>query len=461
MMLVLRLQAAFAAIAALQMYFALPAQAATTTKPTNATTRVDIDIRSTNATAFLVTMADVTNTALVVDGYFSGRRIDLLGSYENVAAVFKVVAERLGASLQLEQGVYVLNHSCTPTKRVLLPLSAALKQPVSIHFQSLDKPAGGIKDIAKQASDYIVQLESEGTATGLPSRPEISGAIGVHFRNVELKKVLELMSYVAGYTLTAVADRRLELQVLPRDPDCAKPPDPLVKQVNLALESSEGETRKKEYLERFPIERARLTGRLTAGGVTSALVQLDHGRVTPVKVGNYMGENYGRVQAIAPDGVTVKEILKDAEGTWYERNRFIQYHAPIDDSGVKPVPAAIAAQFREDAQSHMRNDEFAKAIKAATKAIELDPDNVLGYFRRSLARSALKDHAGAINDAERAVALEKSSLWYEVLASAKHAAGKTDSAIADLTKAIELETDPSRRDEIRYRQSEYAKHKNR
>jgi Tfp pilus assembly protein PilP len=457
MMPKLRLRITFTALVAALMCAAVPLQAATSA-PTGEKDRIELDVTRTNATAFLVTLAGITNTAVIVDGYFADRRIDLVGRYDNAGAVFEAAAKQLGANLLTEQGAYLLSHPCTPKARSTLPSNAALRNTLTVNIESLDRPSVTIKEFAKELGEYVVQWRSEVNALNPSNAPEISGAIGIYLRDAELKKTLELMSYVAGYTLTATADRRLELQALPRSPDCVKPPTSIVKKVIWTPVSRKSDERGMEYLESFPIQKMRLTGRVTAGGATFALVQLDHGVVVRVKVGNYIGENHGRVQVISPDGVTVKEILENAEGHWYERDRFVPYHTSIDDSSVKPVPAALAAQLREDARSYVAKEEFAKAIQAATKAIELDPENVIGYLRRASARSFNKDHAGAIKDADRMVALDKdSAITYALRAEFKQSAGQIKSAIDDLAKAINLEADPAEREEFKRRQTELVK----
>ncbi len=465
-MFTLRLRAAYAVIATLILCCTLPAQAQTATaKParlaTPLATRIEVNIQATNATPFLVTFAEMSSTDVIVDGYFAERRINLTGEYDTAAAVFKAVAEQLGASLKFEQGVFLFSHPCTPKARAHLTSNAALKKKVNLHFQSHDQPSVAITHIAGQVGEYVVQWHPESKVKRATSALEISGAMGIRFREVELKKFLELMSYMAGYAISNPIDNRIQLRELPRSSDCAKPPESLVKQVTLSPESTRQSERRKEYLEYFAIGEMRATGRVVIGGVTFVVMQLNHGTVARVQMGNYMGKNYGRVETISTEGIGVREILKDAEEEWYERNRFIRYHAPIDDNGVTPVPAVAAAQFRVDARRHLSNDEFIKAIYAATKAIELEPSNVRSYFTRASARSSMKDHIGAIADADQGLEIEKeSAVWYEWRASIKHDAGETDSAIADLAQAIKIETDPARRDELKRRQADYAKQKN-
>jgi type IV pilus assembly protein PilP len=47
-------------------------------------------------------------------------------------------------------------------------------------------------------------------------------------------------------------------------------------------------------------------------------VQAD-GALYQVKVGNYMGQNFGVVTAISDTAVTLKELVEDVNGEWVER----------------------------------------------------------------------------------------------------------------------------------------------
>jgi type IV pilus assembly protein PilP len=38
-----------------------------------------------------------------------------------------------------------------------------------------------------------------------------------------------------------------------------------------------------------------------------------------VQVGNYLGQNYGRITAITETAIQLREIVQDATGDWIER----------------------------------------------------------------------------------------------------------------------------------------------
>ncbi|MDR2507255.1 MAG: pilus assembly protein PilP [Candidatus Accumulibacter sp.] len=76
--------------------------------------------------------------------------------------------------------------------------------------------------------------------------------------------------------------------------------------------------REKEPLESFPLESLKYVGAMTKNNVRHAIIQADSS-LYQVKVGNYMGQNFGRISAIGEMEITLKEIVPDAAGDWVER----------------------------------------------------------------------------------------------------------------------------------------------
>lgn len=76
--------------------------------------------------------------------------------------------------------------------------------------------------------------------------------------------------------------------------------------------------RRREPLEAYPLESLQLVGVLTQNRKVHALVRADQ-NLHQVKVGNYMGQNFGLVTAISESEVTLKELVEDMNGDWVER----------------------------------------------------------------------------------------------------------------------------------------------
>lgn len=81
--------------------------------------------------------------------------------------------------------------------------------------------------------------------------------------------------------------------------------------------------RRKEALEAFPLDSMALVGSILKGNQPVALVSVDR-LLYQVKIGNYLGLNYGRVTKINETEVTLREIVQDAVGEWIERVATLQ-----------------------------------------------------------------------------------------------------------------------------------------
>jgi len=81
--------------------------------------------------------------------------------------------------------------------------------------------------------------------------------------------------------------------------------------------------RRKEPLEAFPLDTMSLVGSIIKAGQPVALVRVD-GLLYQVKLGNYLGPNYGKVTKINEVEVTLREIVQDAVGEWIERVATLQ-----------------------------------------------------------------------------------------------------------------------------------------
>ena len=81
--------------------------------------------------------------------------------------------------------------------------------------------------------------------------------------------------------------------------------------------------RRKEPMEAFPLDAMQLVGSIIRAGQPVALVKVDS-LLYQVKLGNYLGQNYGKVTKISETEVTLREIVQDAVGEWIERVATLQ-----------------------------------------------------------------------------------------------------------------------------------------
>jgi type IV pilus assembly protein PilP len=81
--------------------------------------------------------------------------------------------------------------------------------------------------------------------------------------------------------------------------------------------------RRKEPLEAFPLDSMSMVGSVTKKGVPFALIKVDS-LLYQVKVGEYLGQNYGKIMKITETDIALREIVQDAAGEWIERPTTLQ-----------------------------------------------------------------------------------------------------------------------------------------
>ncbi len=78
--------------------------------------------------------------------------------------------------------------------------------------------------------------------------------------------------------------------------------------------------RPKEPMEAYPLESIKYVGLLSKSKLTYALLRTPDNGVQQVKVGNYIGQNFGIVTQISDSEIVLKEIIQDdLSGDWIER----------------------------------------------------------------------------------------------------------------------------------------------
>ena len=81
--------------------------------------------------------------------------------------------------------------------------------------------------------------------------------------------------------------------------------------------------RRKEPLEAYPLDSMSMVGSVAKQGQPFALLRADN-LLYQVKVGDYLGQNYGRITRIAETEIALREVVQDAAGEWTERPATLQ-----------------------------------------------------------------------------------------------------------------------------------------
>lgn len=81
--------------------------------------------------------------------------------------------------------------------------------------------------------------------------------------------------------------------------------------------------RPREPLESEPLDSLRMVGILDKAGASYALVRSSDSTIHRVRLGNYIGQNYGKITQVTESEIEVREIIPDGLGGWMERQAFL------------------------------------------------------------------------------------------------------------------------------------------
>ncbi len=76
--------------------------------------------------------------------------------------------------------------------------------------------------------------------------------------------------------------------------------------------------RRKQPLEAYPLDAMVMVGSLNKAGTPTALLRVEK-LLYQVRVGDYIGQNYGKIVKITETGIQIREIVQDTNGDWVER----------------------------------------------------------------------------------------------------------------------------------------------
>ena len=79
--------------------------------------------------------------------------------------------------------------------------------------------------------------------------------------------------------------------------------------------------RVKAPLEHFALRELRMVGTLAGRGIVRVLIRDPQGRVHALRTGDYLGSDYGRIEAVGSAGVDLIEMVRDGNGGWMQRAR--------------------------------------------------------------------------------------------------------------------------------------------
>ncbi|MCE1241298.1 MAG: pilus assembly protein PilP [Azonexaceae bacterium] len=72
-------------------------------------------------------------------------------------------------------------------------------------------------------------------------------------------------------------------------------------------------------LEKYPLESLKMIGQMVINKRPIAVIQYEENKVKQVRVGEYIGLDFGMVTEISESEVKIRELIQDSAGDWSER----------------------------------------------------------------------------------------------------------------------------------------------
>ncbi len=149
----------------------------------------------------------------------------------------------------------------------------------------------------------------------------LQGCSGDNERDVKLKKFMHDISLREPKSIKPIP-KFVEAKKYAYAADTTRNPfAPPVKRGK--FENRPDTARKREPLEAFPLDGLRMVGTMVIQEKPWALVQAPNKTVHRVTQGQYMGQNYGRIEAIERDKLILLETLSDGSGGWQKHKRVL------------------------------------------------------------------------------------------------------------------------------------------
>lgn len=82
------------------------------------------------------------------------------------------------------------------------------------------------------------------------------------------------------------------------------------------------QNRHKQELEHYPLDAMTMQGSLLRRGEIVALVKV-HETLYPVRLGQYLGQNYGQVVQITERHIQLRELVATSDGDWVEKTSML------------------------------------------------------------------------------------------------------------------------------------------
>ena len=83
------------------------------------------------------------------------------------------------------------------------------------------------------------------------------------------------------------------------------------------------QNRRKQELESYPLDMMTMVGSMDRQGQMTGLVRVDR-LLYQVRPGQYLGQNYGRIERVTENHIQLRELMQDPSGDWIEKTTHLE-----------------------------------------------------------------------------------------------------------------------------------------
>jgi hypothetical protein len=326
---------------------------------------IQVEMANVEAPAAFAVLARGMGVPLIV-GPFLKQRISLSGTYRSSRDVIEKMAGEVGAVVSQQGAILIVRPACLsaiapPTKRL------KDEKPTSLYFQDI-----GLKTLL---SLLEVSLPEELQLVEDLRRQNIAATL----KDMPRRDVVAAIAFASGMAIVPAEDGREKLVRLPTSPVCrsvessghaaGKWPAPTTPRANncpyRVQRLAEEGIRKCGPLEFFSLQTLFPRGFVRVNDRYLALIESPDGVLTAARIGDYLGQDHGRINGISPEGILVREFIRDSRNEYQDSSRTLRF-------GVRPLPPPFSVQdhVEEGSAQHRYAASLGTLFAASRVAVE-------------------------------------------------------------------------------------------
>lgn len=299
----------------------------------NAEVPILVSVDQVSLPHLIIAIGSITNTNVVVGPGIGGDRLRLHDVFKSPTDFYTKIARENSAELSAVEGVTIIKHRCTPLPTSLL--SNGSNEKITLHFERTSADT-----IASIMSDkYTTKTDASENVT----EDTLDAPISFRLREATEITTWNALAIAMGVDLIRKDDKTIARREAPALDRCE------FDRSSFALEAKEqggvfdfkkracwgkvpddsGKAMKCEPLETYPLSLIKPKGFITYKDRKIALIETPDGLLYPVRQGNYIGYDFGKIIDISEQGIRLQEYVIGKKGDFVKKITLLAFTKQI------------------------------------------------------------------------------------------------------------------------------------